>query len=402
MANIMRERPFDNFRTTITDPPYFFGRNNFISEVCQSPFQVRVLLGGRRIGKTSTLRAIEWNLLDPHSKRRAFPIFVSLQVEQPKDLDNFRYLLIARLREAIERWRKVPGTGIREMYRQFLRQVADGEVAISFLQQLNVKVKITNPDYERKLVHDDFRMALLKSIEELRRWEFEGICFLFDEAEFIVRKDWSNDAWSYFRGLKDTDTALKTFLGLLLSGYRDLKNYQQQVGSPLYNIADIDWLNSFTDSEVRDLIIHRCREEQLPISEKGYGAIIAWTGGHPYLTQQMLNSIFDSHKENKQIPLENLIRNLLRQHDHDFSTWWNEEGQTDGFGDTERIVYKIVIQQQRETIENLAKRACISYGEASNILDVLSGTGVIQRLDEESYQVSSKLFEKWVKQQVKT
>ena len=398
----MKERPFDNFRVTITDPSYFFGRDKFLREVCESPFQVRILLGGRRIGKTSALRAIEWNLLDPYSKHRAFPVFVSLQVEQPKDLDNLRYILIARLREAIERWRKVPGAGIRDMYRQFLRQVADGEVAVSFLQQLNVKVKITNPDHERKLIHDDFRLALLKSIEEIRKLDFEGICFLFDEAEFIVRKGWANDAWSYFRGLKDTDTALKTFLGLLLSGYRDLKNYQQKIGSPLYNIADIDWLHSLADLEIRDLITYRCQEEQLPLGEKAYGTIIAWTGGHPYLTQQMLNGIFDSYKENRQLSLESLIRNLLRQHDHDFSAWWNEDEQADGFGDTERTVYKIVIQQQRETIENLAKIACISYGEAENILDVLSGTGVVQRLDEESYQISSKLFEKWVKQQVKT
>ena len=58
MADSLKQRPFDNFRVTITDPPYFFGRNELLAAVQRSPFQVRILLGGRRIGKTSLLRAV--------------------------------------------------------------------------------------------------------------------------------------------------------------------------------------------------------------------------------------------------------------------------------------------------------------------------------------------------------
>ena len=123
MADNLRERPFDNFKVAITDPVYFVGRDNLLEILRKSPFQVRVLLGGRRLGKTSTLRAIEWSMLDPnpYSNRpyRAFPVFISLQVEQPENLGHLRYILIARLREALERWKQVPGGTLREMYRQF-------------------------------------------------------------------------------------------------------------------------------------------------------------------------------------------------------------------------------------------------------------------------------------------
>ena len=125
MQDFVGERPFDNYRVAITEPSYFFGRSELINNMLRSPFQVRILLGGRRLGKTSALRAIEWNLLNPHNNsnnnyyRRAFPVLINLQLEQPKDLDNLRYLLIARLREAMERWREVPVTEIRQMYREF-------------------------------------------------------------------------------------------------------------------------------------------------------------------------------------------------------------------------------------------------------------------------------------------
>jgi hypothetical protein len=85
------ERPFDNYRTAITDPPQFFGRDEWLGEMRRAPFWVRVLLGGRRLGKTSALRAVEWSLLDLGGPRanRPFPVFISLELEQPSDLPTF-------------------------------------------------------------------------------------------------------------------------------------------------------------------------------------------------------------------------------------------------------------------------------------------------------------------------
>lgn len=150
----------------------------------KSPFQVRILLGGRRLGKTSALRAVEWNLLNPTSSypRRAFPVLINLQLEQPKDLDNLRYLLIARLREAIERWRQVPLTEIRQMYRDFLGKITGGEVTLKFLSQADIKLNFTNADTEKRLDNDNFRLAFLKTTEELRKLKFQGVCFLIAET----------------------------------------------------------------------------------------------------------------------------------------------------------------------------------------------------------------------------
>ena len=57
MAGPVGKRPFDDFRVAITDARYFFGWDAFLRTMRQAPFEVRFLLGGRRVGKTSTLRA---------------------------------------------------------------------------------------------------------------------------------------------------------------------------------------------------------------------------------------------------------------------------------------------------------------------------------------------------------
>ena len=362
-------------------------------------------MGGRRLGKTSALRAVEWNLLDPAGGySQAFPVFINLHVEQPRDLDNFRYLLVARLREALERWKQVPGAAIREMYRQFLRQVKGGEVTVSFLQQLNIKLNIDNPDSQCRLTHEDFRSALIKTVEELQKCDYKGVCFLLDGAEFVVRQPWANDAWSYFRGLKDTDTALKPFLGLLLSGYRELKEYQQQIGSPLLNIADVEWLSTLATSETSKLIDYRMKCEKIVLSEKTIAAVQEWTGCHPYLTQQMLNIIFDGYKGNKSLSAKSLVSKLISKHDHDFSIWWNVEAhQAGGLSDSDRLVYKALAKQRNGTVESLMQDIDLSLSAAKieDSLDLLAGAGVIWR-HEEQYRIGAKLFEQWVIQQEKT
>lgn len=399
MQDFVAERPFDNFRVAITDPSHFFGRSELINTMLKSPFQVRILLSGRRLGKTSALRAVEWNLLNPKRNfpRRAFPVLINLQVEQPKDLDNLRYLLIARLREAIERWREVPMTEIRQMYREFLSQIKGGEVTLSFLKQLDIKFNINNPDSERRLNNDSFRLAFLKTTEELRKLNFQGVCFLIDGAEFIVRQNWATDAWSYLRGLKDTDTAIKPCLGLLLSGYRDLKEYQQRVGSPLLNIAEIEWLAPLSDKETKELISDRAEQEKISLSEEKITSIIEWSGCHPYLTQQSLNIIFDSN--NQQQSRANLIDKLLQHHDNDFSAWWNAEHLSGCFSEDERKIYCALIHKHKATPQDLAQYTGLGGLKVKDALDVIAGTGVIRQLDDECYILGSCLFEEWVRQQ---
>ena len=399
MESKLGERP--NFKLAIDDPAYFIGRKSVLKEVCHSPREVRVLLGGRRIGKTSLLQAVQWSLLNPNTDKssRAFPVLINLQVEQPKGLDNLRYLLVARLREALEKWQKIPGASLREMYRSYLRQVVDGEIGVKFLELIDVKIKVDNPDRERRLIHDDFRRATLQTIDDLKKKQFTGICFLFDRAEYMARqKDWATDAWSYFRGLKDTEPALKPFLGFILSGYRELKEYQQEVGSPLLNIADISWLGSLTGEEIKDMITCRQENEGIQLPEKGASIVMDWTGGHPYLAQQMLDLVFDKYGAEEKIHLDSLKSELLQSHEHDFSSWWNLDHEAGGLGENEQKIYQLLIQKRKGSITNLAKIVNLSPMKTRQSLDVLFGAGIVRKVSG-TYEIGSSLFEDWVRQQ---
>ncbi len=290
----------------------------------------------------------------------------------------------------------MPLAEIRQMYREFLSQIKGTEVTLKFLTQLDIKFNLNNPDAEKRLNNDNFRLAFLKTIEELRKLNFQGVCFLIDGAEYIVRQTWATDAWSYLRGLKDTDIAIKSSLGLLLSGYRDLKEYQQRVGSPLLNIAEIEWLAALSDTETKELISDRAALENISLNEEQITSIIEWSGCHPYLTQQSLNMIFDSQQQDGR---SNLIDQLLHHHDKDFSAWWNIEQFSSGFSQDERTVYSTLAHNRQGTPPDLANYTKFSKAKVTDALEVIAGTGVIHQLEDDSYTLGSRLFAEWVIQQ---
>ncbi|NEO88487.1 MAG: ATP-binding protein [Spirulina sp. SIO3F2] len=392
MEDQLTQRPFDNFRSSVTNPDYFFGRQSLLQKICHYPLQVRILLGGRRAGKTSVLKMVQYQLLNSTQEfNKVFPIFIDLNQEQPQSLAALRYLIITRAKEEFNMLSNSNLAFYQKAYKKLLGQITGAGVSV-----FGISLTVQNPDADRELTHEDFRQALLNFIKALRKKGFSGLCLMFDNADFIVKQDWSNDAWSYFRGLKDTDTAIKPFLGLILSGYRNLKDYQQQVGSPLLNIAEIDWVGVLEEKAAHTLIEQRCKDEHLELIPEEIGWVKELSGLHPYLTQQVVNILFDQLVAGKQCLKNQLLYSLVRQFDRDFSSWWDENLKSYGFSQSEQTVYKTLMEIRSGGIEIISQASDLSFGEVADILEVLVGTGVIRQYEEEEYKIGSKLFEEWV------
>jgi hypothetical protein len=193
--------------------------------------------------------------------------------------------------------------------------------------------------------------------------------------------------------------AIKPFLGLVLSGYRGVAEYQQRAGSDLQNIAHVHWLGTLSEADTRSLIANRAGSERLDLADSDIARVIEWAGGHPFLTQQMVNQILDSTRSGGPVPDDRLMLTLLTQHDHNFSAWWNASGQTDGFNEADRRVYRALAERRTASIVDLSKHVGVSPLQVHRSLTVLAGTGVIRQLDEERYGIGSRLFEEWVIQQ---
>ncbi|MEO1145266.1 MAG: ATP-binding protein, partial [Cyanobacteria bacterium J06638_22] len=302
------------------------------------------------------------------------------------------------LRNSIDRWRQVPLEHPRELYRSFIKNIANGEVAVNFLQQINVKLNISNPDYECRLDHEEFRKALWKTIEELQNEGFFGVCFLVDGAEFIARRDWATDTWNYFRSLKDTKNSLKPYFGMVLSGYRELKDYQQKVGSPLLGIAaGIKWLSPLEERETKELISLWKEITGIPIHDRGIQALVRWTGCHPYLTHLALGIVNDQFQEYKRVSLRQVIDKILYEHSDIFVSWWNPQQEVGRLDENDRKVYAALAEIRTGSPITLAQHTRLGAGRVKSILDVLTSTGIVRKQNEQQYTIGACLFEEWLK-----
>jgi AAA+ ATPase superfamily predicted ATPase len=392
----MPNRPFDNYRTAIDDPEFFFGRTTLLKYFRQNPGWVHVLLGGQRIGKTSTLRAIEWSMLElpPDRPHSPFPVLINLQTEQPRSADHFRYLLIARLRDALGRYLRtsdqIPWGDWRNAYRKFVETFDEVKIEAYFAKlKLKVPASALNPE--------DFRAAIQDSIDELRKLGFQGILFLLDEAEFVTRTEWGNDAWSHLRGFKDTDP-LKGALGFIISGFRGVLEYQQRVGSPLKNIAQTTWMTGFEREAADQLIARRFAEESEPIRDGDEAFLWEYSGGYPFLLQQLVSTVIDARRGGDPGP-EALLRRALIDHNQIFRDWWNVDGKTDGLTERERIVYALMPEDGRVSLDELLTRLEARLIPLLETLQILCGSGLVREVERERYEISSRLFRRWTQSQ---
>lgn len=388
-------RPFDDFRGAITDPEYFFGQRTFLLETQTQPFKVRYLIGASRMGKTSLLHAIQWHMLEPDSgiPRFAFPLFLDLNVERPTDLENFCYLLIARLRKAINVFTGIPGLAVRKVFKESIQQIKSGEISLLGL----CKFTIDNPDRERRLNNDDFQAAFRSLQKTLENSGFQGVCILLDNADFILSKNWADDFSRYFHGLKN-DVNIKDYFGLVLSGYKTLRDYKQQITSPLSAIAIEVLLEPFSNSDIQTLLNHRCRQEQIPLTEKALSFIKELAGCHPYLTHQAFNVLGDCHHNKEKPSLAELKSRVLDHCSRDFATWWPETSNPDSLGDDARAVYRALIGYQERTQEQIRNSLSLSPNNVKRMLDLLLATGVVLKR-EQYYKIGSQLFAAWVQEQ---
>lgn len=397
----MSDRPFDSYSTSITDPAQFFGRGDWLEKAEANPLNVWVLLGGRRLGKTSSLRALEYRLMSRTSGGQSFPVFIALELNQPRDLDHFRFVLLDALRQAIDRWRAVDGTALatsnaqaRNWYQSFLSRISEVRVTLGFIQA--TMKPLASPEKD-ELSDVAFREAIRRSLEELRDLGYGSVCFLLDEVEFVVRSQHANEIFSYLRGLKDS-SSLKSQLGVVLSGYRGVSEYEQKIGSKLLEISKLVWLECLTRDETRKLAEFRVTDEGVPLDQSTMDFVLNWGGLHPFLTQQILSTAFDQQRSQGRIDPESLKWELLDERQTTFQAWWNADGLTDGFRELEREVYRAIQASGQATVRELVERLGRKPLEVRNSLKLLPGTGVIRRKEGDSYQTGAFLFSEWVAQ----
>lgn len=299
-----RKNPF--YYNLPTQPADFLGRWPLVEEIAADLSKPRAdswaVIGGRRFGKSSVLKAVESRLMEQladcgQGDRHIFPLIVDLKGSETDTEQN----VYARLIRLLYRALRHNGVLAIDLSRTDLDKVRSSET-LSFYQFENALEDLA--DYFE------------------RHWGPLRLALLLDEVEATTRFPWSETLFNQLRALI-YDGPLADAVKLVLTGSARVIQVHQE-GSPLLNAVKIVHLESFSDADVQDLI---ARGGEIP--DEASEALQAQSGGHPFIAQCLLHHLWDQDNGLAQatlVKVEQIVHQMRHRRAADLRGWWEAIG----------------------------------------------------------------------------
>ncbi len=350
--------------TLPTTQKMFSGREDDLDilahQLTTTPGNSFLLVGGRRMGKTSLLEALEQVLKTKKNIQSLIPVPITLDLMGANidSLASFFYTLC----EASE--------GIVE-------------------KMLPKEIYISYHSHENKSPLQIFQLAL-ENWNELFKDEYRRrlrLILLLDECEEILGHQWSLSVLGALRSLL-IGQKTRDILKVVMAGSHHLLTQTKQRGSPLWPILTPHKLKVLSFQETSELIT---KPAKVNISTQTIQAIVSQSGGHAFLTQYIMYHLWERGIENATPELVEHIATIFPGQPSDFRDWFN------CFGSTGRMVYNALVRSsgsvQEETIIRTIRAVPLEVVDA---LDMLCYHGLIlKEANRATYQVTSEMFRSW-------
>ncbi len=347
-------------------PKMFFGRQSNVDTLAHQLItglgNSILLIGGRRMGKTSILEALYQNLQlivkRPSNALIPLPVFLDLMGEGISSLEAFFHALCERSKSAVE-----------EITSQRVNTNCtsnDGELPQqNFLNVLETWSQTALREHSRRL-----RLILL-----------------LDECEEILEHAWSIDLQRALRSLLVRRNT-KEMLKVVMAGSHRLLAQSKQHGSPLWNVLTPHRLSVLNEQSTLELIM---KPTKGCLSHETVQAIVNESGGHPFLTQYIMYHLWEvGIKTATSETVEQIALSFPRERS-DFRDWVN------CLGPSGLIVYSILAQTNSSLSEDIIiSNSNIARLDVADALDTLCYHGlVVKETHEETYRIGAQMFRKW-------
>ncbi|MCP4352452.1 MAG: DUF1566 domain-containing protein [Desulfobacterales bacterium] len=344
----------------------FIGRADVLRDVLRvlkSPHENgMVLYGQRRIGKTSVLQELTASL---PQKGPYAPVYFDLQDKAALPLD------------------------------QVLRQLAE---------QILYKFEIPEPDN----LNGDFPVYFQKEflpyvLSELP--EETALVLLFDEFDVLSSpsdKQAGSAFFPYLRDLMSGDKNRLKFIFVIGRRPEDLSS----VYLSLFKGVKSCHVSLLSADDTADLVQLSEKNDSLKWPDEAVSAVYKVTGGHPYLTQQLCQVIWDNlyDDEPEDVPVvrsehvEQAVPEAVKSATNSLEWLWN------GLGPAERVVASALAEAGPDVITQDGLEKCLAesgvrilIGELQNAPRVLEEWDLIKPEDG-GYRIRVEMLRRWIVQ----
>jgi hypothetical protein len=250
--------------------------NAIVNDLMNANGHSHMVVGGRRIGKSSLLEALQ-DLLVKHLYQveqidwHLVPIFVNLKRlsrESPEGVFGFITKLIYTSFETLQ-----------------AKKVWD----ISFgLDLKSTKLHIFVNSQRSECTLDEFSDIVDEVVDVFgRSHRLLRFVLLIDEVESILSKGWTETLFGYLRSLI-YEGILRNHIRYVISGSSQVIDVREE-GSPLLNMLKIFYLGVLEEKDVLEILSWAGTMPQDIIQ-----AVIQQCGGHPFIAQYIMHYLWEN------------------------------------------------------------------------------------------------------------
>lgn len=366
-----QQNPF--FYNLPAQPENFVGRwtlvDGIVASLCRSETDSWAIIGGRRFGKSSVLKAIEFRLQERQKQvkpgeRLIIPVPVDLKRCNPGSAQHV-YACIVRYLHYSLRQAKIPDLKLTTPHLDFV--AGNSHAPLSFFDLEDVLVDLTS------------------HIE--KDWGIVRLAFLLDEVEAMTRYDWSQTLFDQLRALIYSGPLANT-VKIVLAGAANIIRIKQ-AGSPLLNALKTEHLAALDTTAMQMLVALGG-----PVSDVVVDAVLEQSGGHPFVAQYLLHHLWNcglAHLKPEDVAA--MAHHLRHNRVADLQGWWK------AIGDSGRWAYAALVANgdwiHESDLLQVTRGATqsLDWGLAALCYHGL----VVRHSDWVHYRVAGQMFSEWFK-----
>lgn len=211
---------------------------------------------------------------------------------------------------------------------------------------------------------------------------------ILDEFQEIMRigKDLDRQLRAIMQEHKHINYA---FLGSMESMMREIFEKKK---SPFYHFGQLMPLGKIPRKDFADYLNKGFEEKDMP-AEALSEAILNFTKCHPYYTQQLAFTLWESvsEKQNVELILQQTINKLIQIHDIDYERLWLNQNQTD-----RKILIALANKEEAILSDTFKQKYGVSAtSTVFSSIKRLMNQGYINKLNT-SYELDDPFFAEWI------
>ena len=374
------------------EPPFFIGRDEEIEKIkldILTSAQNNVIIGPRRIGKTSLLRNLKLSVKDD-------VIFTLINCREMVSISDFFRITTKQLLEAYEEKHKIKGISKK------FAQIFKGKITAAYgsLSEIGGSIEHVGGIYlkfrDDNLNEQDLIAETFEFIDHFSKEKEVPIVLCFDEFQEL--RKFNGSIFNVLKSRMDSQPNVRyIFSGSSISLLHDVF---LKPDSPLYLMAAKMQLKPIKEEYIGKYIRQRLGIQNIQISDQALNNICTVTGGFPFYFQKLGFMVYqDAVLENKE-KIENTDVDasfcaMLAEFDSEF-----ESRYIDKFSEQQKKILKHLSKEKFRRLSHIAKDMQTPASSLTSSMSDLQNTMTIEKSKDGVYRIIDNVFRIWLKRNI--